>query len=1205
MSALLGTIAQIAVLVGLVVAVAYYLKLDPIVTKVALGVGIFAVFVVTIINFVRRLRIPKGRPADPAKAARKQAKRQLWEEAKVLRVRFRELVRYLRRGQDGLGVRYSEARDRRAWWVVIGAQGHGKSTLLSSAPDVEEIAGAEAEGPRFFVTPAAVFVELPADYDRRPGAALAFPTFLRALRRLRREQPIDGVLLVHRVDALLANDAGSTLVADARRQIDRLAKGLDVQVPVIVAGSQLDALPGLAELCADTEHVDPSRALGIALPARLTGQATAETASAHFDASGGPVEWVRDRCFTLVASSEDGHRSQARLFGFWQSFGKLGGRAADVVGLLSAARLPGGDPLPLRGIYFTAAGTGGYANAVDPCLASMAREVGGALTGGGSSGSPGVFTSDFLAHELRRAGGYGRRSLPYRRRRVMLHALGATLVLSLGVYMAVGMTASAEGNIRLLQTTSERAYAVEQSGARIPEAGELRSYASLLESVDDWSGSRPEGLGWGLFRSDLVKDAVIGTARAAVCRGVVAPAVVAVESELDKFVGAFAEGGMPGGERRSDVLAWLRFYLMLSEGDDMACLPPPDPWSEKSARGEITKIIGMQGAHLKPLLESYADTVGPHFRDIDPGRAPDVCVRSHGAQAIVRRESLVESVREILNRESGERQLVDDLIATINKDETPFKLATNSGRVKSRHRQQVAPAFTKKGWLEFSELLSRRLGRSAAGDGWALCRAGVGSAEERCELAADMYVAQYEDAWREFVDGVWIDSPSSISEAIAIYRDLLREAPLERFWKAVDRNTRGLAPIRCMAPGSVGPEEDSLVGKILASVELHRSSTHGAGDPTMQHAREIEAEFRGFSSFGVPSGDGAEASVTALSKYHKRLGELRAAADQANQNREQHEELVGAMDVALGDIKTSLRNEPLDGWDGEVKALLMPPLESLSVVIDSDRARRLNEMWCEEVVKLMRRSLADKYPFNAQARMRGKLDDVDILFHPASGIIAKFRDDKLSAYVEQLGGQVVARELGVDAKYHPSRALIELLNASHQLGTLLFPDEKAEISFDLTMGCTGQMARVELSLDGEVVTYLCGREQAKRITWPGEGDKHEATLVVKGEITGADKGDVYTRPGDFAILELMDRKLSPKRDPGTGLISLSVDAKKNDLGVLRMTVRPDQVPGGGDIFYGFGGETFLAPFRSPRFLNPPTSLFNEVSFTCGGEGSPL
>lgn len=1204
MSALVATIAQIAVLVGLVVAVAYYLKLDPIVTQIALGIGIFAVFVVTIVNFVRRLKVPKGKQ-DPAKQARRDAKKLLREEAKVLRVRFRELVKHLRRQQEGLGIRYRESEDGRAWWFMIGPQGQGKSTLLATAADSEEVAGAGAEGPRFFVTPAAVFIELPADYDQRPETALAFPSFLRDLRRLRR-QPIDGVLLVWSVEDMISEHVDATVrIADARRQIDRLAKALEVQVPVIIAGSQLDALPGLAELCADGAHVDPARALGIALPARLTGQATEDTASAHFTAPGGPIEWVRDRCFTLVASSTEGHQSQARLFGFWQSFMEVAERSANLAGSLSAARLPGGDPLPLRGIYFTAAGSGGRENPADPSLARMAREVGGELVGTGLNAPPRVFTQEFLGHELRRAGGYGRRSRPYRRRRLITQGVFAGLAVCAGVYAVAGVRASAGRNIDLLQSTSDLAdKAASRASARLPKGQELQPYEAVIDNVERWRAANSgEGRDFGLFRPDLVKSAVIGAARVSVCRGVVAPAVKLAEVELREFVRAFAEGGVPGRQRSRSVIRHLQVFLMLTEGaEEPSCMPPRDVWGE-TERGLIIETIAGRDERLRALLGSYADLAGRHVRTLPDSGDVDRCARSAGAKVADRdddQERLVELVRNILTREEGEHALVDELVASISDGKDPWRLAriTASGRVHSRRRMEVDYAFTKKGWREFSEALTKQLRDPSSGSGWALCRGNDG-AEERCETAMGIYVSRYEKAWRDFLEDISIEQPTSIPQAIAVYKDLVTELPLEAIWKRVANNTQGLSKVACMEPPAFAAETGSFVQQIL--IAAREGLVAEVDDVTLEFSRQLEGKFKGFVRFGsAPEGEGAP-TETPLGKYSKRMGELRAAAEQAEQTSERVSELVGSLKNAIDDLKSSLRNEPLGGWNRTVEDLLQPPLKSLEVVVNTAGARNLNKRWCNEVIAPLRRDAAGLYPFDAKARRHAELKNVDILFHPVRGEIARFREDNLESYAATQEHEVVLVEADIGAGRHINPAVVRFLNASHQLGLLLYPNEQVEIAYDLSMACTPQMAKVELRLGEKVLSYGCGDEPPKRVVWPGEPAANSVVLEVTGTITTF---DTRRKEGDFALLELMDRSLSPSRDRSTGKVKLSLDARKNSLGILTMTLAPENTEGG-NIFYGFGGQTFLAPFRSPLFMEPPTSLFQEFSFSCGGGDSGL
>ncbi len=88
-------------------------------------------------------------------------------------------------------------------------------------------------------------------------------------------------------------------------------------------------------------------------------------------------------------------------------------------------------------------------------------------------------------------------------------------------------------------------------------------------------------------------------------------------------------------------------------------------------------------------------------------------------------------------------------------------------------------------------------------------------------------------------------------------------------------------------------------------------------------------------------------------------------------------------------------------WDTRVEDLLAPPLDGIGILARGEIVRTTNEEWCAAVVRPIEQTIAGRYPFAPEARADVRLDDIKHLFHPETGSIAKFRRDKLRAYVDE------------------------------------------------------------------------------------------------------------------------------------------------------------------------------------------------------------
>jgi type VI secretion system protein ImpL len=1167
--------AVVAALVALVAVAAQYLHLPPVVVQVAVAIGALVIAVRGVLDVLQRLRGPAGGPAepDPRVAARHAEARR----RRRLRRRLAAVVRELRAAQPRPRLWYRE-RGAPPWWLVVGPAGHGKSALLQAAPDARELApDDEPDVPRFFTAAGAVFLELPS-----AAAAAELAVLFARLRRLRPRRPICGALVVHRADELLAGDPD---LAAARRQIDVAADALGAQVPVVLVVARLDRLAGLAELLGD---LPPAHgALGATLPPR-EGQAPVQAAAAAALAAPdavGPVDWVRQRCHALVARAEPGSPRQTRLYGLWQQFARLAERAAAAAGRLAHAPLPGGDPLRLRAVYFTAARPD-PAPPEDLWSAALARRVGAALPPDAPD-APALapaFVAGLFAEELARDAQYAGRLRRHERRRFAGLALVAVALAAVAAAAARGSTAAARADEALVQATLRSAAAV-----RAAEPGELAPLAALTElaaAVQAWRAPTSDA---HLLRGDELADLAAEAYRRAVCDRVLRPLAERDRAELRRFATRHAGAGLPTHDEADDIFARLRAYLLLSHP---SAAGERDPWGEDQTRWLQDRVVDAwtradpagpdprRAAALAVHLRLLADPGDACARDGDACARTDrgdACARTGHARAVARDEPLVARVREILLRDPAERDVVERIVDRINRDPQIDRVTvgglTTAVHVRGEH--PVPPAYTRDGWLAFSRALQDELDERSD-EPWVL---GKPAADEtrvaRCTRLRELYTARYIKAWKQFVAGLRLDAPSSLTTAAAIYAELGDDAPLTPLFAELGRHTRDLPPIPCT---------ERPTGDLVAQIAARLAAAPPAGPAS--DARSVRDAFAPLVKFGD-----AGARAGGLDGYHKRLQELHTAVTRAS-DPAAIDALHAALVAARDNVDTAILRGPHGAWKDPLKRLLLPPIDALLVVVDTEARARLNRDWCATVVAPLLRSVAGRYPFRAGARDDARLADLAPLLHPQTGEIARFRDTRLSAYLAVRGHDVEVLPPGAGADHHLSGRVRELLDAAHKLGLLLYGGAEPGVELALTMSCEVGVPQVELDLDGAKIRYDCGPHRSHSLRWPGKGDEHRALLLV----TGDNRVEEFPEDGEFALLRLLERGQPTRQRSGSGF-TVSYPLPRLARPSLKLTVTPRDVRGG-NLFHGFGDARFLAPLRAPGFTTPPHALFAELPFTC-------
>ena len=150
------------------------------------------------------------------------------------------------------------------WYLVLGPRGAGKSDLIDSlglTDAVDEPPHAQ-EGWRWLLAEEAVLLDLNGQFlvDDRDGGRehSMWSDLLDRLRRRRRRQPLDGVLLVFALPDLATRTTGqrAELARAIRRRLQEMAEKLHQALPVYVVLSQADRILGFREffLGLDTEE---------------------------------------------------------------------------------------------------------------------------------------------------------------------------------------------------------------------------------------------------------------------------------------------------------------------------------------------------------------------------------------------------------------------------------------------------------------------------------------------------------------------------------------------------------------------------------------------------------------------------------------------------------------------------------------------------------------------------------------------------------------------------------------------------------------------------------------------------------------------------------------------------------------------------------------------------------------------------------------
>ncbi|HVZ33751.1 MAG TPA: type VI secretion protein IcmF/TssM N-terminal domain-containing protein, partial [Polyangiaceae bacterium] len=334
---------------------------------IPIGVSVLVLAAIGILIAFRFVR-SRQRAAELEAELHRQSKDRTARPEAVLEIqgRVRELATALRRNYSGnrLG---NGALYASPWYLVLGPPGAGKSTALqNSGLALRAAAGrqpktrttAPTRGIEPWLADGGVLIDTAGRYALGDGEEAEWSELLAALRRTRRQKPLDGVVLAYNVSELVS-DRPEQLEEKAKRLrscLEELGNQLGSVLPVYLLLTKADLLPGFSQFHDDVGGDASDRIWGATFePRHDEGLEPAEALKAEFDLM---KEALHAHLLARLPAAQRTPDSCAAALRFPVEFETVRAPLARLVEELFRPSSYQETPL-LRGFYFTSCGNGG------------------------------------------------------------------------------------------------------------------------------------------------------------------------------------------------------------------------------------------------------------------------------------------------------------------------------------------------------------------------------------------------------------------------------------------------------------------------------------------------------------------------------------------------------------------------------------------------------------------------------------------------------------------------------------------------------------------------------------------------------------------------------------------------------------------------------------------------------------------------------
>jgi len=1051
---------------------------------------------------------------------RKGQEEQSHTERKELRRRFKAALATLKTSSLYRG-RSERWRDDLPWYVLLGPQSSGKTSLLVSSGLEFPINTLDRKSTQdvlrtehcdWYFAEHGVLIDTAGRYlSQQEGmAGNTWKTLLDLLRQRRRNRPLNGVLVTLPVPLLLGPDRGmlESVADQVRARLQEIQQRLHVNVPVYLVITKADELPGFDEFFDQLTREDSEQVLGATLGKDLR-DTDASIVRSEFETL---LRRLNSQVILRMHQERDAlHRG--RILDFPHQLGLIGdGLCLFVEKAFTGNRYQ--RVSQLRGFYLTSA----------PHLSNTLRDVSKV-----ASSNRRIIGARFIHQMISRvifpeadlAGldARERRRIHWGQRALYLGALTA-----LGVFGLL-WAASYSANHERLEQLRSLAQTWTQQRSEVTAGADSMAALKRLDTAYAATRVFPEreGVSYheraGLYQGAEVRPIIVAAYERELQTHLLPGIATLLESQI-RF-------NMKDRER---LLNSLRAYLMLNMEDRREVEWLKDwvaaDWSQRYAGNTV--VQNALADHFERLLKK------PFAYPLN-----DQLVAQ--ARQVLRSESLANVVYRTLREQA--RHLPDYRFSQHLGPQCALFVGTD----------YVIPGFyTKKAYQQYFSVQGATLVTDILRDNWVLGEgAGISGMDLRRLMVEleQLYFRDYTHLWGEALGKVALQPITHAGDGAEQLAGLTSaSSPLLQLLVEVRENTR-FAVIPEILDGAADAaaelaEKGGKLGKLATAVAGKASSVAASVDKNLPDTarQSLQRRFEPLHRL-LDENNGPTADLTpvlqAVNDVQQQLSSLARSSTPDHAAFVMAKTRMGGQRDALSHLRTTAGRlpRPISAWFNVLAE------DSWQLVLN-DAYQYLNQRYQGELYSFYGKGINKRYPFSAHSTSDVALNDFREFFM-AEGVVDRFFESYMRPFVS--GGPGNYRLRSIDGRSLPmSRVYLDQMATAHVIRQSFFAEHPGEpkVRFRLEpYTLDPSVSRSEFRFGNETMEYRHGPITPASFTWPTDAEGGRTSLVLDkmvGRPIGIEKN---TGPWSlFRLFDLMQTEYLDGRD---------VMVLKADLGGLR------------------------------------------------------
>lgn len=1072
------------------------------------------------------------------------------------------------------------------WYMIIGNPAAGKSSAVLNSglqfpfaekgSSVVQGVGGTRNCDWFFTTEG-ILLDTAGRYSVHEEDRSEWFGFLDLLKRYRSKAPINGIVVAVSIPELLSAraDVAIKLAKSLRQRVQELTERLEIFAPVYVMFTKADLITGFAQFFEDSEGVERDRVWGATLP--YDPQEKSDP-MAQFEVRFDELYAGLKEMSVAQVSMRRGGKTSPEVLAFPLEFAAIKPTVRAFLSTLFELNPFQYKPV-FRGFYFTSALQEGAVRSIS--TERISTRFGLKLNHRNDAprdlqSQHGFFLRDLFSKVIFADKGAVRQfTSPVKTR--LRYAAFFSFVLVLGLMLG-GWAWSYMGNRQLLanvQSDLDQAMKVQQGqsdlATRFKALGILQD---RIEQLSKFRSDRPLSLSLGLYQGNYMQDR-LQTEYYAGLRQILLTPVAANLEEFLREASAHAEGlrATPNQEEQApkvvnaverssqsdqlfagsspsnsqDVYNALKTYLMLGDKRRAETAHLTDQvsrfwrvWLEAN-RGDMPRDEMIRDAER--MLSFYLSHVGDDSWPM---------LRTSNLLLI---DQTRENLRKVVKGMPARERVYGEIKARAATRFAPMTvsriLGADAGAGLIAGSYAISGAFTREAWEQYVDKAVRDAAtQESSSTDWVLNVAAnddltlEGSPEQIRKLLVGMYKQEYIKEWQQFLQGVAIREMTGFDQAVSAMDNLgdpqnsgLRKL-LETVYEQTSWDNPALinAGLSKAAPG-VMDKVKSLWSR-TTSVPVDVLTAGADAQMPQLSVGPVAREFAGVARI-MMNRDGAtllKGYLDTLSKLRTRFNQIKNEGDPGPGSRQLMQQTIEGNGSELAVALKYVDEQMLTGMEGAQRQVLRPllvrPLLQGYAVIIKPASAELNKVWDAQVYQLFQRTLVNKYPFDARAKVEASATEIAQVFGP-EGAVSQYVTSALGPLVVRRGDMLSPRVWGEEGL----RLSPELVRgfggwvAPLAGGAASGATAQQQTLFQIQPRPSPGVTEYTIDIDGQRLNYRNTPAQWSNFVWPNQQGTPGAKVVAQS--FDGRSVELVNEPGNFGLERLVNTAKREKHPDGS------------------------------------------------------------------------